>query len=175
MQEACRSLVHMHAFEYQFVDLGLRAEDDHLPEAFRLEAGQRAVELGELAGDGEGSDGALGAGLIARLAEGVGEVEDDGDGGNAGLAGEFEEWSAGARADVGSVHDREPVAPQAFGDDEVEEFEGVVGDGLVIGVIGDECPAVIRGYDLGRAKVAAGEGGFAGACRPDQEDEGSGG
>jgi hypothetical protein len=101
--------------------------------------------------------------MVARLAERLGEIEDDRQGREAIRTGEGDEGAARLLADVGSVDHGESTAGEPLAGDEVQELEGIAGGALVVLIIGDQGPAVVGGDHLGRPEMEPGEGRLPGA------------
>ena len=114
---------------------------------------------------------AVGTGRVALLAEALRQVENDGDGESVVLAGEAHEVGAVLRADVGGVHHGQASPGEALAGDELDQFEGVPGGRLAVGVVAHHAAGRVRRDHLGRREVPAREGGLARAGRTDQEDQ----
>lgn len=163
------------ALQHHFRVLGLLlgAQDVDLAEALTLQAAQRTAQLPAVALDHvAGHVGTVRPGRVAREADLFGQVEDDRDGQHIVLPGQLHQLAAALRLDVGGVDDGQPSRGQALARDVVKDVEGVPAGALVVLVVGDESAAEVRGDDLGRFEVSAGEGGLARATRPDEDDEG---
>ncbi len=155
------------------VGLLLGAQYVNLAEAFALQPAQRTAQLPAMTPhDMTGHAGAVGPGGVARLTDLFRQVQHDGDGQHVVLPGELDELFAALWLHVGRVDDGEPARGETLARDVVEDVEGVPAGALVVLVVGDEAPAEVRGDDLGRLEVPAGEGGLARSAGADEDDEG---
>lgn len=158
---------------FRVLGLLLGAQDVDLAEALALQTAQRAAQLPAVAlDDVAGHVGTVRTARVAREADLFGQVEDDRDRQHVVLPGQLHQLTAALRLDVGGVDDGQPSGGQPLARDVVQDVEGVPAGALVVLVVGDEAAAEVRGDDLRRFEVPAGEDGLARAARPDEDDEG---
>jgi len=140
-----------------------RRKNQDMTKPFSFEATERATKILELVMGDVIAETAVGADVVAILADSFGHVENDCDREAMILAREFDEGLAVLGLDVGGVGDGETAGGEALRGNVVEELEGVVRGGEIIFVVGDERAAIIRGDDFGGQKVFTRESAFAGA------------
>ncbi len=161
-----------HPLDGRRLDLLGCFQDEDVPEALIPEHSERSAELGCLVADDVGPERPVGTVPVSLLADPLGHVQDDRHGQAVILPGQFDPGLAGLGLDVGGVDDRQPSECQPLPGDEPEDFEGVLGDGLVVLVVADHPPAGVGGEDLGGPEVLAGERALARAAGADQDDQG---
>ena len=140
-------------------------------EALPPEAAQGAAQGAALPAHHVGVDVAVGALLVAPLAELRRQVEDDGRGEEVELAGQGDQPGAVLRLHARRVDHGEPAAGEPFAGDVVKEIEGVAGGGQVVLVVGDEAAAVVGGDHLGGPEVPARKGRLAAPRRAGENDQ----
>ena len=153
-------------------DLFGRLEHEDVPEALPREAPQRPPQLGFLLADHVRTEVAVVARRFRSWQIRSGRLKTIATG---------RQWycrassTSGLRASgwtlVASTTVSRPSARRLAGD-EVQDLEGLVGDGLVVLVVADHRAAGVGREDLGRQEVLAGEGALARAAGADQDDEG---
>ena len=148
------------------------AEDGDRVESLPPEAAQGAAQGAALPAHHLGGDVAVGALLVAPLAELGRQVEDDGRGEEVELAGQGDQPGAVLGLHARRVDHGEPAAGEPFRGDVVKEVEGVAGDRQVVLVVGHEAAAVVGGDHLGGPEVPPREGRLAAPRRAGEHDQG---
>jgi hypothetical protein len=139
------------------VDLVLAAQHVHGAEPLAAQPVQAAAQLAALAADHVRAEVAVLALCVPVRAEFLRQVQDDRHRQHVVLAGHRDQLAAGFWLHVGRVHHGEPAACQALAHDIPQQVERGRRGGLVVLVVGDQAPAEVRGDDLGRLEVRAGE------------------
>jgi len=91
-----------------------RGEDQDVAKTFAFEAAEGAAKILQLVVGNVIAEAAIGADVVAILANSFGHVENDGDGEAVILAGQFDEWFAVFGLDVGGVSDGEAASGEAL-------------------------------------------------------------
>ena len=112
----------------------------------------------------------LDASTIPRMDDLRGQVQDDRDRRQIGVAGSPHQDAAGVRGHVGRVHHGEPAAREASREFLVQTPEREAGCPLVGGVAGEHPAVGIGGQDLVGLEVRGGERGLPGSGGPDEHD-----
>ncbi len=146
-------------------------QHEHMAEAFPTKPTKGPPQLGKLLPDDVRAERPLWPLPVAILAETFRHVQHDGDGEAMVSASQLNERLARLRLDIRGVDDGQPAERQPLGGDEVQDLEGVAGDGLVILVVADHAPAGVGGENLGRQKMPARERTLARPAGADQDDE----
>jgi hypothetical protein len=110
-------------------------------------------------------------GSISFLAEPLGQVEHDRDRQAVVFPGQGDERLARLGLDVGRVDDRQAAQGETLSGDEVQEFEGVVRDRLIVLSVTDHRTAEVGGEDFGRKEMLPRERTLAGTAGADKYDE----
>lgn len=171
-REVPEVVVALLAYDLGAVGLLDAAQDVHLAEALALQVTEGAPQFAGVPGDDAACHaGAVGALRVARGADLLGDVEDDGDGQHVVLPCQVDQLLAALLLDVGRVDDGEPPGREALARDVVEHVERVAADALVVLVVGDEPSAEVAGDDLGGLEVPPRERRLAGPRGADEDDE----
>ena len=152
-------------------DLFWGAQDVDGAEPLPAEVVQAAAELAALAAEHVRAEVAVRAAGVALRAQLLRQVQDDRHRQHVVLAGQQDELAAGFGLHVGRVDDGEAAAGQPPARDVVQQLERGGRGGLVVLVVGDQAAAEVRGDDLGRLEVLAGERRLARTGHADQDDQ----
>jgi hypothetical protein len=152
-------------------DLFGTAQHMHLAEALPGQLAQRAPQVAMHPGDHLPPERAVRSRFGAFPGHGLRYVEDDRHRQDVVLARDLDQSGPGVRLQVGGVHDGQPAGGQALAGHVVQYVESVAGRRLVVLVVGDQAPEVVRGEHLGRPEMGPGEGRLAGSGDADEHDE----
>ena len=143
----------------------------HGAETLARQALEVPAQLLALAADHVRAEVAVGALGVALGAQPLRQVQDDGHREHVVLPGDQDQVAAGLGLHVGRVDHGQAACLEALADDEPQQLERGRGGGLVVLVVGDQPAAEVRGDDLGRLEVRAGERRLARSGHADQQDQ----
>ena len=144
---------HRLAFDGDFFDLFDRVENGDIPETFHFEFFKGAFNLAELACEGGFGQVSVSAGLVAFETDGTGGIKNDGGWDDVVFFRQFHKGLAVFGLEVGGVDDSQFPQFEAGGGQVFEYVEGLVTDGLVIGVVGNKGAEMIAGKDFSGFEV----------------------
>jgi len=88
------------------------------------------------------------------------------------FAGDGDEFGAVGGIEVGGVHHAQAAEREALAKDEIQQLEGLRGDGLIALVVGYHGTAGVGRDDFGRQEMALRKRGFPRTGRPDEQHKG---
>ena len=147
-------------------------EDEDVRKAFSLHPPNGSPQLRPLLPNHMRAKVPVLTALIPLLADPFRQIEYDGDRKAVVLPAKLDQRLAGFGLNIGGIDDGETAKGQPLAGDEVQNLECVVRHRLLVFVVRDYSPAIIRRQYLGGPKVLAGEGALARATGADEDDEG---
>ena len=132
-------------------------KNEDVAESFAFQSAQRAAQLLRLIAHDVRTEVTVRAALIAIVAETLRQIQHDSHWKHVIVAREINQRFACFRLNIGGVDNRQLGRRQSFACDEVQDFKGVVGGGLVVFVVGNKAAAEIRRENFRGLEMFTGE------------------